>query len=94
MTLPLDQANAIAMGAMTAARHENVGGMSVVVTDAGGHIRTAMRMESVGNFGIDIALARRRQRLGWAGLPRRSEKSLRLIPTLDEADSWGDSQKV
>ena len=64
MTLTLDQANAIAMGAVTAARRENVGGISVVVTDAGGHIRTAMRMESAGNFGIDIAVAKATTALG------------------------------
>lgn len=64
MTLTLDQANAIAIGALTALRQAKVGGMSIVVTDAGGHIRTAMRMESAGNFGIDIALAKATTALG------------------------------
>jgi uncharacterized protein GlcG (DUF336 family) len=64
MTISLDQANAIANAAMAAATGENVSGASVVVTDAGGHIRTAMRMEGAGNFGIDIALAKAVTALG------------------------------
>ena len=65
MKLSLSQANAIALGALAAATNENVVGMSVVVTDPGGHIRTAMRSDDAGNFGLEIALAKATTALGF-----------------------------
>jgi len=65
MTITLDQANAIALGALGAGKRENVHALSVVVTDAGGTLRSAMRADGVGTFGIDIALAKASTALGF-----------------------------
>jgi uncharacterized protein GlcG (DUF336 family) len=65
MTITLDQANAIALGALAAGKREDVRALSVVVTDAGGTLRCAMRADGVGNFGIDIALAKANTALGF-----------------------------
>lgn len=39
--------------------------MSVVITDAGGHIRLAMRSDSQGIFGVDTATGKARTALGF-----------------------------
>ncbi len=65
MTLTLDQANTIALAALAAGKREQVYALSVVVTDPGGALRCAMRADEVGNFGIDIALAKAVTALGF-----------------------------
>jgi uncharacterized protein GlcG (DUF336 family) len=65
MTLKLDQAMAIAQGALASGKQEQVHALSVVVTDPGGCVRCAMRADDVGNFGIDIALAKAVTALGF-----------------------------
>jgi uncharacterized protein GlcG (DUF336 family) len=65
MAITLEQANRIAVGALEAAAAEKIFGLTVVVTDAGGCIRTAMRSDGAGNFGIDIAMAKAATALGF-----------------------------
>jgi uncharacterized protein GlcG (DUF336 family) len=65
MTLKLDQANAIALAALAAGKPEQAYALSVVVTDPGGCLRCAMRADGVGNFGIDVALAKAVTALGF-----------------------------
>jgi len=65
MTLKLDHANTIALATIAAAKDENITGMTVVVTDAGGHVRVAMRADEAGFFGFEIALAKATTALGF-----------------------------
>lgn len=63
--LSLDAASQIAEAAFAAGRDAGVGAMTVVVTDAGGHIRLAMSGDGVGTFGVRIALGKCRSALGF-----------------------------
>ena len=65
MTITLDQAQAVAAAAFAEAAKVNLSVMSVIVTDAGGHIRLAMRSDAQGTFGIDTALGKARTALGF-----------------------------
>ena len=65
MSITLEQAQAVAAAAFTEAAKVNLSVMSVVVTDAGGHIRLAMRSDAQGTFGIDTALGKARTALGF-----------------------------
>lgn len=65
MPITLDQANRVALGALEAAGKEGIFALTVVVTDPGGCIRTAMRTDGAGNFGIDIAMAKAATALGF-----------------------------
>ncbi len=65
MTITLDQANTIALAALEAGRREDITALTVVVTDPGGCVRSAMRADGVGIFGIDIALAKASTALGF-----------------------------
>ena len=65
MMLTLDLARQIAGTAFEQGAAHGVTVMSVVVTDAGGHIRLAMRSDSQGNFGIDTAVGKARTALGF-----------------------------
>jgi len=65
MTITLAQANTIALAALDAGRSEDIMALTVVVTDAGGCLRSAMRADGVGNFGIEIALAKASTALGF-----------------------------
>ncbi len=64
MTLSLEVALQIARAALDAGRAENVHALTVVVTDAGGHLRVALRADGVGTFGVDIAHAKAMTALG------------------------------
>jgi uncharacterized protein GlcG (DUF336 family) len=63
--LTLDAATAIAKAAFDVGRAAGVTAMTVVVTDAGGHIRLALRADGVGTFGVRIALGKCRSALGF-----------------------------
>ncbi len=65
MTLTLDDASSIARHAFALAQAQNLSVMSVVITDAGGHIRLAMRSDAQGIFGVDTALGKARTALGF-----------------------------
>jgi uncharacterized protein GlcG (DUF336 family) len=65
MTLTLSIATQIAQAALAAGAADNVTALSVVVTDAGGHLRVAMRADGVGTFGIDVAHAKAATALGF-----------------------------
>lgn len=61
----LATAIAIAETAFAEGEKYDVTVMSVVVTDAGGHVRLAMRSDSQGTFGVDTALGKARTSLGF-----------------------------
>lgn len=61
----LATASAIAATAFAEGEKRGVTVMSVVVTDAGGHVRLAMRSDSQGIFGFDTALGKARTSLGF-----------------------------
>ena len=61
----LATASAIAATAFAEGEKRGVTIMSVVVTDAGGHVRLAMRSDSQGIFGFDTALGKARTSLGF-----------------------------
>ncbi|KQS04119.1 hypothetical protein ASG11_07565 [Sphingomonas sp. Leaf357] len=61
----LATATQIAQTAFTEGEKHGVTVMSVVVTDAGGHIRLAMRSDSQGIFGVDTATGKARTALGF-----------------------------
>lgn len=65
MSITLDEAGTLARHAITLAAGQGVTAISVVITDAGGHIRLAMRSDEQGNFGIDTALGKARTALGF-----------------------------
>ena len=56
--LDLEHALQLARHALELARQERVTAVTVVVTDAGGNIRCALRGDGVGHFGVDIAHAK------------------------------------
>lgn len=57
-SLNLELALRIAQHALELARQEQITVLTVVVTDAGGNIRCALRGDGVGHFGVDIAHAK------------------------------------
>lgn len=61
----LATASAIAATAFAEGEKRGVSVMSVVVTDAGGHVRLAMRSDAQGIFGFDTALGKARTSLGF-----------------------------
>ncbi|MET3762175.1 heme-binding protein [Sphingomonas sp. UYEF23] len=61
----LATATQIAQTAFAEGEARGVTVMSVVVTDAGGHIRLAMRSDSQGIFGVDTAVGKARTALGF-----------------------------
>ena len=63
--LTLATARSIADTAFAEGEKRGVTVMSVVVTDAGGHVRLAMRSDSQGIFGVDTALGKARTSLGF-----------------------------
>ncbi|MDH7973249.1 heme-binding protein [Sphingomonas sp. AR_OL41] len=63
--LTLKTATAIAVTAFAEGEKHGVAVMSVVITDAGGHIRLAMRSDAQGIFGVDTALGKARTALGF-----------------------------
>lgn len=65
MRLTLELASRIAHAALAAGAAENVTALSVVVTDAGGHLRVALRADGVGIFGVDVAHAKAATALGF-----------------------------
>ena len=65
MSITLEQAQAVAAQAFAEAAKVNLTVMSVVITDAGGHIRLAMRSDAQGIFGIDSAIGKARSALGF-----------------------------
>jgi uncharacterized protein GlcG (DUF336 family) len=56
--LDLEHALQLARHALELAHQERVTAVTVVVTDAGGNIRCALRGDGVGHFGVDIAHAK------------------------------------
>ena len=56
--LDLEHALQLARHALELAYQERVTAVTVVVTDAGGNIRCALRGDGVGHFGVDIAHAK------------------------------------
>ncbi len=78
MSLTLDTAIAIARTAFEEGKTRGVVNMSVVITDAGGHIRLAMRADGQGNFGIDTAVGKARTALGF------NRSSLQLSKTFTD----------
>lgn len=64
-TISLQQASRIAEVAFARGEAEGVTKMSVVVTDAGGHIRLAMRNDAQGIFGVETAQAKCTAALGF-----------------------------
>lgn len=68
-TIPLKTAQKIAEIAYAEGEKRGVVNMAVVVTDAGGHIRLAMRADKQGIFGVETAQAKCTASLG---LNRRS----------------------
>lgn len=65
MTLTLATARAIADKAYADAEAHGLTSIGIVVTDAGGHIRFAMRSDAQGIFGIDTATGKARTALGF-----------------------------
>jgi uncharacterized protein GlcG (DUF336 family) len=65
MNLDLNTALKIAQAALEAGRAENILALSAVVTDSGGNIRVALRADSVGMYGVDIAHAKSQTALGF-----------------------------
>jgi uncharacterized protein GlcG (DUF336 family) len=65
VTLRLAVAAEIARHAFAEGESRGVVNMSVVVTDAGGHVRLAMRADGQGIFGIDTATGKARTALGF-----------------------------
>lgn len=63
--ITLETARKIADAAMAEAQKRNIAKWSVVVTDQGGNIRVAMRADSAGNFGVDIARGKALSALGF-----------------------------
>ncbi len=63
--ITLETATKIAQTAFSEGAKEGVINMSVVVTDAGGHIRLAMRADGQGIFGIDTAKGKAMAALGF-----------------------------
>ena len=61
----LATASVIAATAFAEGEKRGVTVMSIVVTDAGGHVRLAMRSDSQGTFGFDTALGKARTSLGF-----------------------------
>lgn len=61
----LATATQIAQTAFAEGEKHNVTVMSVVITDAGGHIRLAMRSDAQGIFGVDTATGKARTALGF-----------------------------
>lgn len=61
----LATATQIAQTAFAEGEKHGVTVMSVVITDAGGHIRLAMRSDSQGIFGVDTATGKARTALGF-----------------------------
>ena len=61
----LATATQIAQTAFVEGAARGVTVLSVVVTDAGGHIRLAMRSDSQGIFGVDTAIGKARTALGF-----------------------------
>jgi uncharacterized protein GlcG (DUF336 family) len=64
-TIPLQTATEIARIAYAEGAARDVVNMSVVVTDAGGHIRLAMRADRQGIFGVETAQAKCTAALGF-----------------------------
>lgn len=63
--ITLDVANTLAWAAFAEGEARGLDHMSVVVTDASGAIRVAMRGDGVGTFGIDIAKGKAATALGF-----------------------------
>ena len=63
--ISLEMATKIAQTAYAEGAARNVVNMSVVITDAGGHVRLAMRADGQGIFGVDIAKAKAVTALGF-----------------------------
>jgi glc operon protein GlcG len=63
--ITLDLANRIAVAAFAEGKMRGLANMSVVVTDASGAIRLAMRGDGVGTFGVDIAKGKAATALGF-----------------------------
>ena len=63
--ISLDLANKIASAAFAEGQTRGLGQMSVVVTDASGAIRVAMRGDGVGTFGVEIAQGKAATALGF-----------------------------
>ena len=63
--LPLELASRIAQHALAEGSSRGVVNMSCVVTDAGGHLRLAMRADGQGIFGIETATAKAISALGF-----------------------------
>ena len=64
-TITLEVATKIAQTAYAEGAARNVVNMSVVITDAGGHVRLAMRADGQGIFGVDIAKGKAITALGF-----------------------------
>jgi uncharacterized protein GlcG (DUF336 family) len=64
-TIPLDTAVRIAERAFAEGKARGIVNMSVVVTDAGGHVRLAMRADGQGIFGVETAQAKCTAALGF-----------------------------
>lgn len=63
--ITLETATRIAQTAYAEGAARNVLNMSVVITDAGGHVRLAMRADGQGIFGVDIAKGKAITALGF-----------------------------
>ena len=81
MKLTLKIATQIAQAALAAGAAENVTALSVVVTDAGGHLRVAMRADGVGTFGIDVAHAKASTALGFNRASMQLAKAFAANPS-------------
>ncbi|WP_404479987.1 heme-binding protein [Novosphingobium sp. BL-52-GroH] len=78
-SIPLKVATEIAAIAYAEGEKRGVVNMSVVVTDAGGHIRLAMRADRQGIFGVETAQAKCTAALGF------NRPSLHLAKVFDNA---------
>lgn len=65
MSVTLAEAQEIARVAFADGAKQGLVVMCVVVTDAGGHVRLAMRSDAQGIFGVDTATAKARTALGF-----------------------------
>ena len=65
MNISLQKAQEIAQASFAEADKVGLNVLSVVVVDAGGHIRLAMRSDAQGIFGVDTALGKARSALGF-----------------------------
>lgn len=61
----LNTARMVAAAAFREGERRDIRNISVVVTDAGGHVRLAQRADSQGAFGIDTATAKAESALGF-----------------------------